>query len=342
MNAASYVSSPGHPQNSLSARAATLGSWAIGGAIFLTIGWLAVEPDDPLGAVSILTRSNAATMLIEAAALAVVASAMGAALAGQRRVDIGMVATALGLAAVSLRGSTACALLVDNADGGSVVGRDLPLKLALEAMAWFAVVALSLGVSAWVTQWCFTRPSHPAAAGAGGRSDAPLAAGFDVPVLGARLFHRRPEEQTPLRDGLKHTGLVTGVALVAMAFFCAGLSARSIQHGQVCFVVAAAVVTGSYVGHHVAPVRSALWSILAVPAIAVIGYVWASVRPAVGGLPAPIPASHFLRVLPIQYISVGTVAAVVMFWQMHGAYDVRHAPSVQSGGQAQRGQGPRG
>ena len=34
-------------------RGATLAAWLLGGALFLTIGWFALEPDDPLGPVSV-------------------------------------------------------------------------------------------------------------------------------------------------------------------------------------------------------------------------------------------------------------------------------------------------
>jgi len=90
-----------------------------------------------------------------------------------------------------------------------------------------------------------------------------------------------------------------------------------VQHGQACFVVAASVCIGSYLAHWLVPVRSALWAILSVPFLAVGGYLWARLGPSPVSLPASVPASAFLRVLPIQYISVGTAAAVAMFWYLY-------------------------
>ncbi|MHC4698927.1 MAG: hypothetical protein ACYTFA_19535, partial [Planctomycetota bacterium] len=133
------------------------------------------------------------------------------------------------------------------------------------------------------------------------------------------------------REGIMHTAIAVAVGLIAIGFFSGGLSSRAIAHGQACFVVAAAVSIACYTAHRLAPVRSSLWSILAVMMIAVIGYLWSSVRPAMQGLPPTIPSSDFLRVLPIQYISVGTVAALAMFWHactVAGeavAYDRPHA-----------------
>lgn len=317
MNEASYSSMSHHSHSTIVERAATLASWALGGAIFLTVGWLAVEPDDPLGAVSILTRTGAPMMLLQTAALACVASALGTVLAGRRRVDIGTFAAALGLAAVSLRGSTARYLLADSAAAGSSVGRDLPIKFAFESLAWFVVVALSLVISALVTRWFSAQRDQEAVHNRGVNTwEPPLPAGLDIPGLGTRLFGAQPQQQTHLRDGVRHTAVATVLGLLAIGFFSGGPLSRGIQHGQVCFVVAAGVSVACYAAHRLMPVRSALWSIVAVLLIALIGYAWASVRPAVAGLPPAIPSSSFLRVLPIQYISVGTAAALAMFWHM--------------------------
>ena len=105
--------------------------------------------------------------------------------------------------------------------------------------------------------------------------------------------------------------------LVAIGVLSAGLSSRSIQHGQECVVVAAGVCIACYFAHRMVPVQSTLWSILAVGLTALAAYLWAGVRPAGSGLPQNIPSSHFLRVLPLQFISVGTAAAIAMFWYMY-------------------------
>ena len=283
---------------SLLDKAATWVSWALAGAIFLTVGWLAMAPDDPLGAVSVLTRHGAWMMLLQAAGLAAVTAALAAVIAGRRLPEVGTLAAALGLAAVSLRGATAGSLLIEWADVAPVSQSSLPLQLALEAIAWFAIIFLARGFSIGVGQWCF-----------GDRSVWHwLPAGVDTGW--------KPVPQDSIADGLKHTLLAGGAALLTFKVLSAGLSTRSVQHGQACFVVAASVCIGLYLAYWVVPVRSAVWSILSVPLLAVGGYVWARFGPAPGGLPASVPASPFLRVLPIQYISVGTAAAVAMFWYL--------------------------
>lgn len=314
---ASYAMSH-RPQLSLLDKTVAFAAWVLAGTIFLTIGWLAMEPDDPQGAVSILTRSRGIVMLVQAGALAAVAAALATAIAGRRLADVGTFAAAVGLAVVSLRGGTAASLLVETADLSAAAQRWLALQLAAETLGWFVVISVVMGVSGLVARWCFPEPR--------GKDDADLdlcaiaaqtLAGRDAPVLGHWLFRVPAGRQTAPRTGLKHTLLVAAIGLLAIHVLSGGLSSRAIRHGQACFVVAAGVAIASWIAYRRVPVGSALWSILAVPLIAVIGYIWAGMRPAVAGLPLSQPASHFLRVLPIQYVSVGTAAALTTFWCMY-------------------------
>ena len=224
---------------------------------------------------------------------------------------MGTFAAAVGLATVSLRGGTAGTLLIQWADAAPVSQSNLPILLGLEAMAWFVIVFMARGFSIGVGHWCFGAYTEPRRDEGSGHMEgehppvSPLAkGGWRGVELGAT-------------QGIKHMLIAAGLALLAFKILSAGLSTRSVQHGQACFVVAAAVCIGSYMAYWLAPVRSALWAILAVPILAIGGYVWARLSPSPEGLPASVPASAFLRVLPIQFIAVGTAAAVAMFWYLY-------------------------
>jgi hypothetical protein len=296
-------------------RAATWVAWALAGTIFLTVGWFAMAPDDPLGAVSVLTRRGAWMMLLQAAGLAAVTAALATVIAGRRLPDVGTFAAAVGLAMVSLRGGTAGSLLIQWADAAPVSQSSLPIQFALEAIAWFVIVFIARGFSIGVGLWCFGEGSG----------------------------HAEGEPHSPrggATHGVKHMLIAAGVALLTFKILSAGLSTRSVQHGQACFVVAASVCIGSYVAYWLVPVRSALWAILSVPFLAVGGYVWARLSPSPGGLPASVPASAFLRVLPIQYISVGTAAAVAMFWYLyHPVFESANQSHLSSSHASPEGRG---
>lgn len=308
------------PEPSLPERIATLASWALGGALFLTVGWSAMQPDDPVGPVSALARRDGLMMLMQAGLLAGVTAALATLIAGRRLADAGTFAAALGLAAVSLRGGTAEYFLVQGADVSRSFEHGVARTFVLEALGWIAVIILTIGVSAAVVRWCFGRRVGSGAAPLGTAhlgdpqpTTAPLPAGFDGLGVSVRLFGVSPGAQTTAADGIRHMLIAAGVGLAMITLLSAGLSFRSIQHGQVCFVVAAAVCIGTYVGYRFVPVRSVLWSILAVGLVALVGYIWGALRPAALGLPPSIPSAHVMRILPIQFISVGTAAAIATF-----------------------------
>lgn len=267
--------------------------WAIAGAMFHTLGWMALAPSDPLGAVSLLARGGMGAMLLQAAGLAAVTAAIAAVLSGRQLAYAGPFAAALGLAVVALRGETAEYLLLSTVGSGEspakAIAAKLAPKLALESVGWLFVILIALAVSGIVTRWCFGRP------------------------------HDTQHERTPKPraiDGLYFTLIATAASLFAFNILTTGLDRRAIQHGQVCFVVAASVWLGCFLAHRMVAVRSVLWSILSVTLLAVVGYLWAGVRSPNPDLPPSVPTSHFLRVLPIQFIAVGAAAAIAAYWSM--------------------------
>ncbi len=295
-------------------------AWALAIAIFVTVGWVAMEPDDPLGAVSLLTRHNAVAMWLQAALLAGMSAVLATVIAGRRLADVGTFAASLGLAVVSLRGSSAGYWFIRGSDQPGTIQRGLPFALALESFAWFLLILLTMIISAFVMRWLY--PVQP---GDDASVDDDLdvrhiavcgMSAFDTPFLSWLSPNSQPGERTDLRVGLYHFLIVAGAGLPLFALLTTSQSSRAIEHGQACFVAAATVCLATYLAHTLMPVRSSLWSILAVPVMAIGGYLWAGVN-ASAISPPNLPWSRFLRVLPIQYISVGCAAALAMFWHMY-------------------------
>jgi len=121
---------------------------------------------------------------------------------------------------------------------------------------------------------------------------------------------------TPVAAGILHGAIVAVVGLVAFMILSSGLNTRSIQHGQACFVVGAAICAGCYVAHRISPVTSAIWAVGGALVLAVVGYCWSALGNDVASLPATVPSSPFLRILPIQYAATGSAVAVAMCWYM--------------------------
>lgn len=267
-------------------------SWGVAAALFYNLGWMALAPSDPLGAVSLFARGPGApgwAILLQAAGLAAVTAAIAAVLSGRQLAYAGPFAAALGLGVVALRGESAEYLLLAATGSSESPGKAIAAKLALESVGWLFVILVALAVSGIVTRWCFGRP------------------------------HDTQHERTPAPrtiDGPYFTLIATAASLFAFNILTTGLDRRAIQHGQVCFVVAASVWLGCFLAHRMVAVRSVLWSIFSVALLAVVGYLWAGARSPDPNLPPSVPTSHFLRVLPIQFIAVGAAAAIAAYWSM--------------------------
>ncbi len=295
-------------------------AWALAIAIFLTVGWIAMAPDDPRGAVSLLTHSSAVGMWLQAALLTGLSAALATVIAGRRLADVGTFAASLGLAVVSLRGTTAGFWFIRGSDQPGTIERGLAFALAMESFAWFLLIVLAVIISGVVMRWLY--PVQP---GVYASKDDNLdvrhiavcgMAVFDAPFLSKLSPNSLHSERTELRVGIHHFLIVAGAGMPLFALLTTNQSSRAIEHGQACFVAAATVSLAAYLAHTLVPVRSALWSILAVPVIAISGYLWAGVSASAISSPN-IPWSRFLRVLPIQYIAVGSAAALATFWHMY-------------------------
>jgi hypothetical protein len=261
-------------------------SWAAAAGIFLTLGWMAMAPDDPYGAVSLLLRGQAVSMWLQAAGLAVVTSAIATILVGRSLPYAGPFAAALGLAVVSLRGRTAESLLIAARTSG-VGTQSLAIRMSLEAFAWIGVMILAFFIGEGIARWCFPRPAS--------RRDTGKSASMSFP--------------TPA-----FAGVALVIALLAFNVLGAGMHSREIRHTQVCFVVAASVWLGCFFAFRVVPARGILWYIATVALLVLGCYWWAALQSDPPTLPVSLPPSNFLRVLPIQFVAVGVAAAIAVYW----------------------------
>lgn len=293
---------------SLAVRTQRLAAWAFALALFLSVGWMAMSPHDPLGPVSLLTRQNAIMMWLQTALLAVVCSVVATVLAGRQLSEAGLFATALGLAAVALRGDTAQYFLINCAADGPTCQRWLAVRFAGEAVIWFTALAVAIPAAAGVIHWCGWRAPARSAP-----SDTPLA------VESTPLQVPHGSRGTILQnETVRHVAVVTGVMLVTTALLSSGSSRRAVLHGQTCFVVFAAAFLATWAGCRFAPPRGTLASFAALPFAAVLGYLWAAIMAGRFAVPPNLPASCFLRILPIHFIAVGAAGTIIAHWWMHG------------------------
>jgi len=294
----------------------TLVVWGLVVALFVTVGWPAMRPDDPLGAVSLFARSGSLFMFVQVLVLAAGAAAFATAIAGRLLADIGTFAAALGLAVASLCGNPAGALIVSVADVERHYETTLAASLAVESAVWFFVILSCVVVSGVVTRLMKSdnRTGADEAERSSARKDEKLLAVADAPWIGDHVMQATGANRTRPGDGLRHMGVAAFLGVLFVALLSSGLSARTITHGQACFIVAAGMALAYHFANRILPVYSPFWSLLAVPLVAIVGFAWAAVRPAEAHIPAILPSSHFLRILPVQYIAVGSAAVIAMSW----------------------------
>ena len=301
-------------------RLVALLAWAIAIGLFFTVGWRALRPVDPEGAVSMLTCRHPWLMVVQMAVLGAVVAALVTLLVGRKLADAGVFATCLGLAVANLRADTLESILISVADAGPGARPNIAASFLGEVFVWFAIVVLAMVTSGCVLHWCFGR-------GRIGRpSVLPTMAVAEMPrIAGALQAGGDDEPGASVRAGLGHTLFTAVIAFVLIGILSTGAPAVAIKQGQVYFSIAAAFFVGGYFAHGRFPARTPLWTCLAVPLVGVGAYLWVlSVNTGRAEELAPnIPHSTYLRALPIEYVTLGTVGSILAFWWTRHAYAAR-------------------
>ncbi len=300
-----------YPPLRLVDRLVALVAWAMAIALFLTIGWRALQPTDPQGAVSMLTCPHPWLMVVQMGMLGVVVAALATLLVGRKLADAGVFTTCLGLAVANLRADTVESILISVVDRGNSARANLAASFLFEALIGFVFVVLAMVTSGFVLRWCFSRGE------AGRLSVLSTMAVGDMPLISDVLrCDAAPRQRSALGAGLGQSLFTTVAAFGLIGVLSTGTPARAITHGQVYFSIAAAFWIAGDVAHRKWPVRTPFWTCLAVPVVAVAAYVWVMLVDSdkAAALPPSIPHSVYLRALPLEYIILGTLGALLAFW----------------------------
>lgn len=310
----SDVAHPEHTQLRLGDKLLSLGVWLGAGALFASVGWMAVQPDDPQGAVSLLTRSGSLWSLVQIVALATVVSALAAALVGRKLPDAGVFAVAVGLSAAVWRGESTAHLLISVAGDDAAARGSLAWRLAFEGLIWFLPIAAAILAGGLVVRWLH-------GAGSGDPTDPRRAMALvNVPGMSGWIVSADQQEDRPGAWGGVKTMLVSLLAAaIIFRILATGSPLRSVQQGQSFFALAAAFYLGGLLAYEIFPARTALWGILSAPLLCLLGYFVAALSSSPGGgygQIASVPPSTFYRSLPAEYVCVGTAASIAAFWSV--------------------------
>ncbi len=271
-------------------------AWGVTTAVFVTVGWTALKPWEPQAAVSLMTQGRPIAMMVQIGLLALVMSAVAAAVAGRAHRDVGGFAIGVGLTIASFRGGSMEQLLIEFSGRSSLYPR-----LIAESMFWVVLMIACCGVSRLVVSWL----------GMAKKDDIPQSA----------------DERKQIK---LHMATLFVASLVLIRLFSIGGDDRVITHGQACFAVGAGFYVAEIIAQSRFPVASPRWAVGTVPMVVLMAMLIAWVTGGAGGAgrPVPIPDSGYLRALPVNYVAFGTAAVLLSHWRT-AAKSALSAPSSE-------------
>ena len=296
--------------------------------------WRALRSWDPNLPVTFLPVGAYAQAATFAAIVWVLAAVAGAATVHWRP-ETALVAALLGAGGVSLR-SPPFRRLVWLQDGAT---RGLYVQFALEVVLLLLVVVVAALIAALVRlaagrirpEWLWQDPlvtltdaERRKVAQAAGKEETSVRL-FAVPLLallgasGIRLAARRLSAREALRRDVESFGLGVVVAVLALL-----LLMRSADRGQILFAVVAGFTAAGTAAHQWRPSSDVLVAWAIPPAVAVGFYVlgWASAVN--GGSQAWIGLDAYARVLPIDWMTLGSGSSLLGFWISARMHEYRH------------------
>lgn len=281
---------------------------AIGAAALLlyTMGWLVARPTDPDLAVTFVRNGKAIAAVWPAlAVLTVVAGIIGTVLAGRRLPEAGLLAAAVGVATLSLRGGSMQVMLANEGATTERARQTFMTAMAVDALLWSALMLAAWMAVNWAWRWIWQN-SEP-----GGSPE-------DGSVRSARI-------PKPVAGPGWPALVVTAVVGVLVIWLTVGRTrVATIHRGQTIAAVAAGLYLGAMTARYFTGIRDVRWYLLAVPSIALtaflVGYLSSDMSWAQGTVfqyyadLATTPPHDLARPLPIEYVAVGTAAALAGYW----------------------------
>lgn len=285
---------PMHGGRTLVLRIRFLCAMWVAAAIFWYVGRWVAGPVDPEGPITLISVGQGVIAMAELLGLAVVASGLAVAICGPGSAAHGALAIAIGLAALSMRGTQLDSLVLYrlSADVGVGVSPDPFPRAALvaETWLWLALIAVGFVVGRWVESWFHADASGPPA-------------------------RPHPIERAPdVRQGFGAIAVVSLIAWVLIAYTMGG-EAIPLLKGQIFFSVGLAFMVGAMMASWLFKLNSQVWLLAAVALVATGAYLFAG--PDAQTLEAARQSGTYVtlrpivRPLPIEYASMGAVGALL-------------------------------
>jgi hypothetical protein len=278
-----------------------------------SVGQMVIAPDDPQMAVTFaLGGAGAIASWPAMAVLTVVAGVIGTIITGRRPREAGAFAAGIGLAGLSLTGGSMQLVLGYHATTTAEGRRALMTVLALDTLLWTGIMAVVWFSVMLAWHWLWENGTATA----------------DEPSDHSSGSVNRSVRVTASSDQPFWSGwpalVITGVVGVFVIWITVGREPTAeIHRGQTIASVAGGLYLGAFGARYFAGIDRAIWYVLAVPAIALTGYLlgylnaelnWAHGASKYFAFLATTPPHDLVRPLPIDYIAVGVPAALMGYW----------------------------
>lgn len=274
-----------------------------------TVGWMVAEPPDPsLGVMLAAYWQKVLAVWPALLVLTAVAGVIGTVIAPRRLAEGGVFAAAIGLAGMALKGGSMQSVLGYMAAPDPGSRRALMATLAFDTLLWTATLTAAWMAVALVRRWLwadeelyYPLPGAPASTAPAPATAKPAAAsGWPALVI---------------------TGLI---AVFFIWLTIARTPVATIARGQVYASIATGFYLGAMAARYFATVTRAHWYLLAVPAVALLGYLIGYLNSGMGWAEgsayqpyislATTPPHALVRPLPIEYLALGVAGTLAGFW----------------------------
>ncbi len=273
----------------------------VAGVLFASLGMMILRPWDPFGAISLQLVDNSFILLIKIGGLLLAVGVFAAILMDARLPFFGLFAACAGMG-IPIAKTAGMAYVMVRQQAAKAYEHPHDLQslwgyLVLETLAWTVVLAVLVVGIITIEQWIK-------------RSNISV-----------------DQESQPVNSTKKKTstlpwarGLGGTVITAVLAIFLIAMLAASMKKGQTIFATAFGFFLAALIAEQIAENDHPVWQVAAVPVVAIAAFVYTWCRP---DRPPRLEAllniapNSLARVLPVEYIFMGTAGAIFGNWTSH-------------------------
>lgn len=274
---------------------------AVSCILFGSLGWSVLKPWDPCGAIYFQQEDLGNFMLlVRAIGLLLAAGVFASIIIDARMPLFGSFAACIGMGIPILKtGGMDYVMVRTYAEKSLEHPEALWGFLALETLAWTGVLAVLVTASIMTEQW-LKKDHEPQLEESAEANKSPK---------------KKEDKSNPWWKGLGGMAITAVLGIFLIAIFAAGM-----QKGQVIFACFAGLFLAGLTAEQIAENDHPAWQVAAVPLVALAAYLYTwfhPARPPGWELILHIAPNSLARILPIEYIFIGTIGAIFGNWTSH-------------------------